>query len=231
VGSRSISRPSDRSTEPASGLGPFGSRSLRPEPSAVTQASTHEQSGLEPSFACMLRCGSRINLYPVERQWLVPKSCILVAARLQDEWDSSLVRLIRPTRILEIFGLCFHGEIGLTVHVHLLCQRIRSAYWSTPACCIGSVVNRTRKQFRPITASIPDADTAPREQSVLLSPVAALANGLCGSAFGFNPSRKKDLGTCPSARRERYQRGRGSLAPLAAPTSRPRRSPQIPLAA
>jgi hypothetical protein len=28
-GSRSISRPSDRSTEPASGLGPFGSRSLR----------------------------------------------------------------------------------------------------------------------------------------------------------------------------------------------------------
>jgi hypothetical protein len=43
-------------------------------------------------------------------------------------------------RILEIFGHCFHGEIGLTVHVHLLCQRIRSAYWSTPACCIGSLV-------------------------------------------------------------------------------------------
>src|SRR5580704_6741400 len=43
-------------------------------------------------------------------------------------------------RILEIFGLCFHGEIRLTVHVHLLCQRIRSAYWSTPACCIGSLV-------------------------------------------------------------------------------------------
>jgi hypothetical protein len=47
---------------------------------------------------CMLHRGSRINLYPVERQWLVPKSCILVAARLQDGWDSSLVRLIRPTR-------------------------------------------------------------------------------------------------------------------------------------
>ena len=46
----------------------------------------------------MLHRGSRINLYPVERQWLVPKSCILVAARLQDGWDSSLVRLIRPTR-------------------------------------------------------------------------------------------------------------------------------------
>ena len=33
AGSRSISRPSDRSTEPASGLGPFGSRSLRQEQS------------------------------------------------------------------------------------------------------------------------------------------------------------------------------------------------------
>ena len=31
AGSRSISRPNDRSTEPASGLGPFGSRSLRQE--------------------------------------------------------------------------------------------------------------------------------------------------------------------------------------------------------
>ena len=51
-----------------------------------------------PCLACMLHRGSRINLYPVERQWLVPKSCILVAARLQDGWDSSLVRLIRPTR-------------------------------------------------------------------------------------------------------------------------------------
>ena len=49
-------------------------------------------------IACMLHRGSRINLYPVERQWLEPKSCILVAARLQDGWDSSLVRLIRPTR-------------------------------------------------------------------------------------------------------------------------------------
>jgi hypothetical protein len=46
----------------------------------------------------MLRRGSRINLYPVERQRLVPKSCILVAAWLQDGWDSSLVRLIIPTR-------------------------------------------------------------------------------------------------------------------------------------
>src|SRR5271155_6250432 len=54
AGSRSISRPSDRSTEPASGLGPFGSRSLRQEPSAATQASTREQSGLEPSLACVL---------------------------------------------------------------------------------------------------------------------------------------------------------------------------------
>ena len=51
-----------------------------------------------PCLVCMLHRGSRINLYPVERQWLVPKSCILEAARLQDGWDSSLVRLIRPTR-------------------------------------------------------------------------------------------------------------------------------------
>jgi hypothetical protein len=43
-GSRSISRPSDRSTEPASGLGPFGSRSLRQKhrrangtPASITQ--------------------------------------------------------------------------------------------------------------------------------------------------------------------------------------------------
>jgi hypothetical protein len=50
-----------------------------------------------PCLACMLRRGRRINLYPVERQWPVPKSCILVAARLQVGWDSSLVRLIRPT--------------------------------------------------------------------------------------------------------------------------------------
>jgi hypothetical protein len=49
-------------------------------------------------LVCMLLRGSRINLYPVERQRLVPKSCILEAARLQDGWDSSLVRLIRPTR-------------------------------------------------------------------------------------------------------------------------------------
>jgi hypothetical protein len=50
------------------------------------------------TVACVLRRGSRINLYPVERQRLVPKSCILMAARIQDGWDSSLVRPIRPTR-------------------------------------------------------------------------------------------------------------------------------------
>ena len=51
-------------------------------------------------------------------------------------------------RTLEIFGLCFRGEIGLTVHVHLLCQRIRSAYWSTLVCCIGSLVNRAADASR-----------------------------------------------------------------------------------
>jgi hypothetical protein len=52
-GSRSISRPSDRSTEPASGLGPFGSRSLRQEHrrTYATPASTAQQLGLEPCLA------------------------------------------------------------------------------------------------------------------------------------------------------------------------------------
>lgn len=100
AGSRSISRPSDRSTEPASGLGPFGLRSLRQEHGSVRFARFRNANNQDWSRcpACMLHRGSRINLYPVERQRLVPKSCILVAARLQDGWDSSLVRLIRPTR-------------------------------------------------------------------------------------------------------------------------------------
>jgi len=94
-GLRSISRPSNRSTEPASGLGPFGSRSLRQEHGSIHYARSHDANNQDRSrcLACMLHRGSRINLYPVERQWLVPKSCILVAARLQDGWDSSLVRL------------------------------------------------------------------------------------------------------------------------------------------
>jgi len=100
AGSRSISRPSDRSTEPACGLGPFGSRSLRRENRRHTlrPLPRRKHQDWSPCLACMLRRGSRINLYPVERHRLVPKSCILVAARLQDGWDSSLVRLIRPTR-------------------------------------------------------------------------------------------------------------------------------------
>jgi len=93
--SRSIARPSDRSTEPAGGLGPFGSRSRRQEHGSVRFARFHNANNQDWSRcpACMLHRGSRINLYPVERQRLVPKSCILVAARLQDGWDSSLVRL------------------------------------------------------------------------------------------------------------------------------------------
>ncbi len=69
-------------------------------PAAYTTPRFHNANNQDwsPCLACMLHRGSRINLYPVERQWLVPKSCILVAARLQDGWDSSLVRLIRPTR-------------------------------------------------------------------------------------------------------------------------------------
>jgi len=60
--------------------------SVRPLPWRNNQDWSHH-------LTCMLHRGSRINFYPVERQWLVPKSCILVAARLQDGWDSSLVRL------------------------------------------------------------------------------------------------------------------------------------------
>ena len=88
----------------------------RPSPQAVSAHSGHDRSAKNTGGtryarvhdennqdwsrypACMLHHGSRINLYPVERQRLVPKSCILVAAWLQDGWDSSLVRLIRPTR-------------------------------------------------------------------------------------------------------------------------------------
>ena len=73
--SRSISRPTDRSTEPASGLGPFGSRSLRQEHGSVRFARFHNANNQDWSRcpACMLHRGSRINLYPVERQRLVPK--------------------------------------------------------------------------------------------------------------------------------------------------------------
>jgi hypothetical protein len=99
AGSRSISRPSDRSTEPASGLGPLGhDRSAKNAAAYATRASMTQTIRTGATVACMLHRGSRINLYPVERHRLVPKSCILVAARLQDGWDSSLVRLIRPTR-------------------------------------------------------------------------------------------------------------------------------------
>jgi hypothetical protein len=99
AGSRSISRPSDRSTESASGLGPWVTIAPpRASAAYATHASMTQTIRTGATVACMLHRGSRINLYPVERQRLVPKSCILVAARLQDGWDSSLVRLIRPTR-------------------------------------------------------------------------------------------------------------------------------------
>jgi hypothetical protein len=55
AGSRSISRPSDRSTEPACGLGPFGSRSLRRENRRHTYARFHDaniRTGALVSPAC-----------------------------------------------------------------------------------------------------------------------------------------------------------------------------------
>jgi hypothetical protein len=50
AGSRSISRPNDRSTEPASGLGPFGSRSLRQvhRQHTLRPFPRRKLSGLEP---------------------------------------------------------------------------------------------------------------------------------------------------------------------------------------
>jgi hypothetical protein len=90
------------------------------------------RTGAFVSPACC--SSSRINLYPVERQWLVPKSCILVAARLQDGWDSS--RSSPPPMSAN--------------------QR---RHWSTPTCCIGSVVNGAAREEAspPWRASIPDA--------------------------------------------------------------------------
>jgi hypothetical protein len=89
-------RPLDRS---ASGLGPWVTIAPpRASAAYATHASMTQTIRTGATVACMLHRGSRINLYPVERPRLVPKSCILVAARLQDGWDSSLVRLIRPTR-------------------------------------------------------------------------------------------------------------------------------------
>jgi hypothetical protein len=89
-------RPLDRARERSRPLG--HDRSARASAAYATHASMTQTIRTGATVACMLHRGSRINLYPVERPWLVPKSCILVAARLQDGWDSSLVRLIRPTR-------------------------------------------------------------------------------------------------------------------------------------
>jgi hypothetical protein len=46
---------------------------------------------------------------------------------------------------------------------------------------------------------------------VSLSGRAFVNRAAAVSAFGFNPSRKKDLGALPSARRKHNQRSRGSL--------------------
>lgn len=91
---RATARPSPQAVSAHSGH----DRSAKNSAAYATRASMTQPIRTGATVACMLHRGSRINLYPVERQRLVPKSCILVAARLQDGWDSSLVRLIRPTR-------------------------------------------------------------------------------------------------------------------------------------
>ena len=62
AGSRSISRPSDRSTEPASGLGPFGSRSLRQEHGSVRFARFHNANNQDwsrcPAACCTVAAAS-----------------------------------------------------------------------------------------------------------------------------------------------------------------------------
>jgi hypothetical protein len=100
AGSRSISRPSRHSTEPASGLGPFGSRSLRQKlrranTTCFYRANNQDWSLVSPACCAMAAASTYIRS---SANRLVPKSCILVAVRLQDGWGSSLVRLIRPTR-------------------------------------------------------------------------------------------------------------------------------------
>jgi hypothetical protein len=91
---RATARPSPQAVSAHSGH----DRSAKNSAAYATRASMTQPIRTGATVVCMLHRGSRINLYPVERQRLVPKSCILVAARLQDGWDSSLVRLIRPTR-------------------------------------------------------------------------------------------------------------------------------------
>jgi hypothetical protein len=96
---RALSRgKSCRSTEPASGLGPSGLRSLRRENGGEScLLVTHYQDwSLLSSACCKVAAASTYIRSSAER--LGPKSCMLEAARLQDGWDSSLVRLIRPTR-------------------------------------------------------------------------------------------------------------------------------------
>jgi hypothetical protein len=91
------------------------------------------------TVACMLHRYSRINLYPVERPRLVPKSCILVAARLQDGWDSSLVRLIRQSHIRPGFGPEAWAKLNQLVRQRRLrrsapCRFRRIARERSPAC-------------------------------------------------------------------------------------------------
>ena len=76
-------RPLDRVRERSR---PIGVTVAPPRASAgyATRASMTQTIRTGATVACMLHRGSRINLYPVERQRLVPKSCVLVAARLQD---------------------------------------------------------------------------------------------------------------------------------------------------
>ena len=100
AGSRSISRPSDRSTEPASGLGPFGSRSLRQAPAAyATPASitrTIRTGAVVPPACCTMAAASTYIRSSASGSYQNPAYSWQLGSKM--DRDSSLVRLIGPTR-------------------------------------------------------------------------------------------------------------------------------------
>ena len=85
AGSRSISRPSDRSTEPASGLGPFGLRSLRQERQhTLRPPPKRKQSGLEPS--------SRLHAAPWQPHQLISGRAPMARTKILHTRGSSAPR-------------------------------------------------------------------------------------------------------------------------------------------
>jgi hypothetical protein len=76
-------------------------RPARPSPQAVSAHSGHNRSAKDvggiarfhvannqdwsPYLACQLHCSSQINLHPIQRKWLVPKSSVPWSHKVQGE--------------------------------------------------------------------------------------------------------------------------------------------------